>query len=89
MERVPRLAARGVNMIQEVLTDVKVGSTVAAGSGGTWLLDVPEWAALAGLILSVVLIYTHTRSYMLTKKRERLEREKLHLEIEKMKNDTH
>lgn len=72
--------------VSNLISDVRTGAAVSTATAGTGLSTILEWipndigklASVVGIVLSLVLIYTHTR-------KGRLEREKIELDIELLK----
>lgn len=62
-----------MSLIERVLTDVKTGATVAAGTVGSGLatlaekipVEIGRIATLVGIVLSCVLIFTHIKRYIM------------------------
>ncbi len=71
-------------MIQDVKTAVVVATGTTGAGVSSWLElipnDIGKLATIAGIILSIVLIYSHIG-------KGRLERRKLELEIRKLEAD--
>jgi len=71
-------------MLEDVKTAVAVATGTTATGVSTWLEYIPDdigkLATVVGVILSIVLIYSHI-------KKGRLERRKLELEIRKLESN--
>ncbi len=82
-----------MSWVSTLLTDVKVGFGVAAGTVGTslgalfdWLPDVgaAEVAPVIGMVLSSVLIYTHIKRHIREEKAAALDRRLKEKELERL-----